>query len=478
MSLKFYNTYSKSLEEFKPLSKDVVAIYNCGPTVYDHPHIGNFRSFLFADVLKRYLEFKGYKTRQIMNITDVGHLTMDDVEQGEDKLEAAARKQKLDPWAIAKMYSDEFFELLTVLNVKKADLYPRATDHVQEMIKAIEKLIEKGYAYVSGEGVYYRIRKFKDYGKLSGNTPESLVAGKRIPKNPNKEDPLDFALWKLDPKHIMKWPSPWGEGFPGWHIECSVMSVKYLGETLDIHTGGEDNIFPHHESEIAQSESCNGKQFVRYWMHARHLLVGGSKMSKSAGNFYTVKQILNQGYRPQALRFLLLSAHYRSNLNFTFDGLESSGSAVDKLVNLKDSLEGIISKKSKGGDANQQAISLSNSVLVKFEESMDDDLNIAKALGYVFDFVGEVNRNISSIGSDSASKLLETLLKLDSVIGCIYGDKTIELTPEQERLIRDREDARKKGDFSASDKIRDELKRQGIQLIDSKDGTKWKKSLC
>src|SRR3972149_2047156 len=292
MTLKLYNTYSKKLEEFTPIEDGKVKMYNCGPTVYSHPHIGNFRSFIFADVLHRYLEYSGYKVTQVMNITDVGHLTLDDVEAGEDKLEAAAKREKKDPYQIAEFYMNEFFELAKLLNLLPAYKYPRATEHIKEQITLAEELIKKSYAYVVGGNVYFDVTKFAKYGKLSGNTLTQLKAGARIEVNTEKRNPMDFALWKNDPKHIMQWDSPWGKGFPGWHLECSAMSMEYLGETIDIHTGGEDNIFPHHESEIAQSESATGKQFVRYWLHCRHLLVDGKKMSKSEGNFYSVQDIL------------------------------------------------------------------------------------------------------------------------------------------------------------------------------------------
>lgn len=472
--LRIYNTYTKQVSDFTARREGVVTMYNCGPTVYDHPHIGNFRAFLFADLLRRYLEFKGFSVKQVMNITDVGHLTMDDVEQGEDKLEAAARRNKTDPWAIARTYTEEFFSLIEKLNIKKAEVYPKATEHVSGMVEWIQKLIDKGFAYVTDEGVYYRISKFPSYGLLSGNTSENLVAGKRVPKNPKKENPLDFALWKVDPRHIMKWQSPWGEGFPGWHIECSVMSTKYLGETIDIHTGGEDNIFPHHESEIAQSEALSGRQFVRYWMHTRHLLVAGAKMSKSAGNFYTVNDILQKGYKPRALRYLLISAHYRSNLNFSFDALESASSAADRLCDLDARLAEIMGGGNVGSMTPKEAGDMSVKMQKGFEAAMDEDLNIAKALGCVFDFVSEVNRRIDGVGSKAALVLRDALRKVDSVLGCIYGGETRVLTKEQENLIAERELARKSGDYARSDEIRRLLLSQGIELVDTRSGTKWK----
>ncbi|MHC4374133.1 MAG: cysteine--tRNA ligase, partial [Planctomycetota bacterium] len=278
--IRFYNTYSKQIEPFEPVEPGNVKLYSCGPTVYSHPHIGNFRSFLMADLLKRFLEFRGYAVNHIMNITDVGHL-LDDADEGADKLEEAARKEKKDPLEIAQFYIDSFNTASEMLNIKPADNYPRATEHIDEMIQMVQSLIDKGHAYVVGHNVYYDVTTFKDYGKLSGNTLDDLNAGARIEVNSEKKNPQDFALWKHDPKHIQQWDSPWGCGFPGWHIECSAMSVKYLGEQFDFHTGGEDNIFPHHECEIAQSEGASGKKWVKYWMHGRFLMFDGEKMSKS-----------------------------------------------------------------------------------------------------------------------------------------------------------------------------------------------------
>ena len=328
--LKFYNTLSRKVEKFEPIEPGKVGLYSCGPTVYSHPHIGNFRAFLVADLLKRFLEFKGFEVTHVMNITDVGHL-LDDADEGADKLEEAARKQKKEPLEIAKIYIDSFNEAQKLLNIKPADEYPRATEHIPEMIAIVERLIEKGYAYVVDKNVYYDITKFKDYGKLSGNMLDDLNSGARVEVNEEKRNPQDFALWKHDPKHLQQWDSPWGMGFPGWHIECSAMSSRYLGEEFDFHTGGEDNIFPHHENEIAQSEAASGKKFVHYWLHTRFLMFDGEKMSKSKGNLYTIQELVEKGFKKSAIRYALISSHYRQNYNFTFEGLKAASVAIDKI---------------------------------------------------------------------------------------------------------------------------------------------------
>lgn len=478
MTLQLYNTYTKQLEEFQPLNLPEVNIYNCGPTVYSHPHIGNFRSFIFADTLRRYLEYSGYKVKQVMNITDVGHLTLDAIDEGEDKMEEAAKREKKDPWQIAEFYIKEFFELLKKLNLRKADIYPRATEHIKEQLELAKKLVEKGYAYVVPDtrNVYFDVTKFKKYGKLSGNTLEQLQAGARIEVNPEKHNPLDFAIWKQDNKHIMKWENPWGQdiglkGFPGWHLECSAMSMKYLGETIDIHTGGEDNIFPHHESEIAQSEATTGKLFVKYWLHVRHLLVNGKKMSKSESNFYTVKDIFEKGYDAITLRYALLSAHYRQPLNFTFEGLESAKSAVDRLLDFKKRVEKTYGS-GESSDLNEQATASEN----QFKMAMDDDLNISEALSAIFNFINYTNRLLDQgIGGAVVLRAIKLLRKLDSVIGILEMQEEEELGEEEKLLVKEREEARKRKDFATADKIRDELKAKGILLEDTPQGTSWKR---
>jgi cysteinyl-tRNA synthetase len=495
MTLRFYNTLSNKKEAFKPLKGGVVTIYNCGPTVYDYAHIGNLRAYIFADILRRYLEYRGFRVKQVMNITDVGHMTVDEETEGrgEDKIEMKARKEKKDPWEISRFYEKTFFEDIAKLSIKKAMVYPKATKHIKEMIKTIQRLIKKGYAYEANGSVYYDITRFKDYGRLSGNTIEKLKAGKRIEVLPEKRNWFDFALWKKDPKHIMQWDSPWGRGFPGWHIECSVMSMKYLGDTLDIHTGGEDNIFPHHECEIAQAEGATGKRFVRYWMHTRHLLVNGEKMSKSKGNFYTLRDLLKKGYDPKAIRYLLLSGHYRIRLNFTEKGLKSAEETVKRLQDFISILKGV--KVREGRNPNIKK--LVQKVKKGFEEAMDDDLNVSLALGKVFDFVREMNKAVSEgIGKRDAKLAYETMLKFDRVLGLELGKvklavgekikikdsiftihwQGIKPNTEVEKLIKKREERRKEKKWKEADKVRDKVKEMGYILEDMENGVKVKKA--
>ena len=494
MALRFYNTLTRKKETFRPLKKGVVTIYNCGPTVYSYAHIGNFRAYVFADILRRYLEYKGLRVKQVMNITDVGHMTMDEEAdgKGEDKIEMMARKEKKDPWQIAKFYENAFYEDAERLNLSKAMVYPKATDHVKEMIKIVEKLVEKGYAYEVNGSVFYSVDNFKDYGKLSGNPIENLKIGARLEVNPDKKKPYDFALWIKDPKHMMQWDSPWGKGYPGWHIECSAMSMKYLGETVDIHTGGEDNIFPHHECEIAQSEGANGKKFVRYWMHTRHLLVNGEKMSKSKGNFFTLRDLLKKGHDPRAIRYLLLSGHYRIRLNFTEKGLGSAAETLKRLEELVLNLKG-----SHKGKPNPKIKKLTNEIKKDFENAMDDDLNVSLALGRIFDFVRETNKLISEgISKKDSMIVLETLLGFDEVLGlelnkikAAIGEKIkikdsvftihwqgVKGKAEIERLIKKREVHRKEKDWKEADKIRDKLKKMGYVLEDADTGIRVKKA--
>ncbi|MBI5361205.1 MAG: cysteine--tRNA ligase [Planctomycetes bacterium] len=471
MPIFLYNTLVKTNQEFKPLHDGKVLMYNCGPTVYSHPHIGNFRSFLFADTLRRCLEFKGFAVTQIMNITDVGHL-LEDQDEGEDKMEMAARREKKDPRQIAQFYTDEFMEITGLLNCLPASKYPRATEHINEMIELIQKLIGRGYAYVVNNAVYYDITKFPGYGKLSGNPLDQLQAGARIEVHPDKKNPMDFALWKHDPKHAMQWDSPWGKGFPGWHIECSAMSAKYLGETFDIHTGGEDNIFPHHECEIAQSEGASGKKFVNYWMHVRHLLVDNEKMSKSKGNFYTIKDILNKGFSPMALRYLLTSTHYRQPLNFTLESLGAAQTAVQRLLDFRARLQEQALPAPDGQPGAETISCVIDNAITKFENAMDDDLNISEALAAVFDFMREANK--LSLDKTGSARLLATFDRFNVVMGLKIEEKGL-LDSEIEGLIRQRNEARKNKDFAAADKIRNDLKSKGIVIEDTPQGMRWKK---
>jgi cysteinyl-tRNA synthetase len=498
--LRLYNSLTKQKEHFAPLDgrqkltgrrktkTKLVTMYNCGPTVYDYVHIGNLRSFLIADLLRRYLEFSGYKVRQVMNITDVGHMTSD-AEAGEDKLEVAARREKKSPWEIAEFFTQAFFDDIKKLNFKLAWKYPRATDHIKEMIRLVEKLIKNGFAYERNGSVYFDLSKFPNYGKLSGNTVDDLLAGARVEVVSEKKNPYDFALWIEKPKHAMQWKAPWSRvaGYPGWHLECSAMSMKYLGETFDIHTGGEDNKFPHHECEIAQSEGATGKQFVRYWLHVKHLMIEGEKMSKSKGNFYTLKDVLDKGYSPRTVRYLLLSTHYRDPLNFTFDGLSAAEEALCRLDELWTKLDGAAKvlrgqngKKAKGLPPRTKGVlSLQHIVQESREDfirAMDDDLNISKALAVLFNFAHKVNAALSSaVDRADLVKVRRLLKEFDSVFGFGFRGVHAEKIPAKiKKLLEEREQARASKDWKRADELRSEIFKLGYVVEDTAEGPKVK----
>jgi cysteinyl-tRNA synthetase len=464
MALQIYNTLTKKNEVFEPLKKGVVTMYNCGPTVYSTAHIGNFASYLMADLIRRYLEYKGLEVKQVMNITDVGHLTSDS-DTGEDKMEKAAREEKLDPYEIARKYEELFQKDRKKLRIKDAMEYPRATEHISEQIEIVKKLVDDGVAYETSDGIYFDVTKFPKYGKLSGNKLEDLESGARVEINEDKKHPADFALWKKcvgeNENHIMRWESPWGDGFPGWHIECTAMSMKYLGESIDIHTGGEDNTFPHHECEIAQSESFTGKPFVKYWLHRKHILVDGEKMSKSKGNFYVLRDLEDKGYSPIAFRYAMMSIHYRQQANFTFKSLEDAQKSIDKLQ------EFVFEIKEKSLQSEKDE---TDSYRKKFEEFLDDDLNVSGALSVVFDLMKDVRNDSSRFSSD---KLLDFLKDFNSIFDVLSFEDQI-LTEDIEKKIKEREDARKNKDFEKSDRIRDELLKEGIELMDTPDGVTWR----
>ena len=449
-------------------------MYNCGPTVYSDPHIGNFRSFLMADLLRRALDQRGFRTTQIMNITDVGHLTTDDVADatGEDKLEKKAREEGLDPFEIARTYEDIFHANAEQLHVRKAHEYPRATDHIPEMIAMIEQLIERGHAYnVEGVGVYFRVDSFDQYGCLSGNTVENLDSGSRIAVDDRKESAHDFALWKIDDKHLMQWDSPWGRGFPGWHIECSAMSHKYLGGTFDIHTGGEDNIFPHHECEIAQSVGSGVGEFAKLWVHARHLLVDGEKMSKSKGNFFTINDLIEKGYQGYEIRYSLINSHYRQPMNFTLQGLQGDSKAVQRIRSLRERLESTAEESGDAADELRQELAGAQK---SFDACMDDDLNVSGALGILHEtvrFLGREERR----GAD-AQLALEFLKHCDEILGVIFAEENSsedELSEDQKNWILEREQARNDKDWALADQLRGQLQESGILIEDGPEGTTW-----
>ncbi|MEM2121295.1 MAG: cysteine--tRNA ligase [Candidatus Woesearchaeota archaeon] len=493
--IKFYNTLTRKIEVFRPLKDKEVGFYSCGPTVYNFAHIGNFRSFVFYDLLKRYLKYRGFKVKHVMNITDVDDKTIRD-----------SKKEGISLKEFTERYTKYFLEDLQTMNIQMPDVMPKATEHIREMIDLIKKLIEKGYAYKAEDNsIYFSISKFKDYGKLSHIKLENLKAGVRINTDEyTKENVQDFALWKAysEEDGDVFWETELGKGRPGWHIECSAMSMKYLGETFDIHTGGVDLIFPHHENEIAQSEGATGKEFVRYWIHSEFLLVDGKKMSKSLGNFYTLRDVLNMGYKPMAIRYLLLSAHYKQQLNFTFEALKSAENTVEKLYDFMRNLLEIISKKQKG-KLSQEVKQLIKKTKKEFEKYMDNDLKISEALSSVFEFMTNINKLISEnkLNSKDAKKVYEFMLKLDEVLGLRLSEvKKPELIKEEEestveevnellekiknkgfdeeivrKLVKIRNYFRNKKNFEISDLIRKELLELKIILSDSKEGTKWYK---
>jgi cysteinyl-tRNA synthetase len=474
MPIRFHNTLTRRVEDFVPATPGEVRMYHCGPTVYSTPHIGNYRTFLLGDLLRRFFEWRGFKVVQVMNLTDVGHL-LEDAEEGEDKLEAAAKKAKKTAWEVAEHYAQEFFEGLEFLSFRPAHHYPRATTHVPEMIAMIEALERKGYAYkVASGNVYFEIARFPAYGRLSGNTAEELEAGARIEVNPEKRDPRDFALWKIDPKHQMQWDAPWGRGFPGWHIECSAMSKKYLGESFDLHTGGEDNVFPHHECEIAQSEAASGKPFVRHWLHARHLLVDSTKMSKRLGNVHTAQSLKALGHSGDALRLALQKAHYREPLNFTLPTLDEAERKITRYRDVAVRLD-----EGTGAAVPQEAAASTRTCLDglrnRFAEALSEDLNVSVALSVLDEAVGEANRQ-SPKGADAAA-FRGLLREMWGVFGLL--EKSLESAPladaEILALIAERDAARKARDWKRSDALRDLLKQRGIELLDGKDGARWRR---
>jgi len=460
--LRLYNTLTRKKEDFVPIEEGKVKMYACGPTVYDYPHIGNFRSFMLADIIYRYFSYKNYDVKFVMNITDIDDKTIR--KSGEDDISLKEFTDK---------YRKIFFEGLKSMNIRNASLYPRATETVPQMIELIKKLMKNNMAYESKDAVYYKISAFPEYGKLSGIKPEDVKAGARVDVDEyDKENPSDFALWKKStPEEIKRgifFESPWGRGRPGWHIECSTMSTQHLDNTIDIHTGGVDLIFPHHENEIAQSEGATGKKFVNYWVHGEHLLVNGEKMSKSKGNFYTLKDLVDKGYSSDSLRFVFLKAHYRTQMNFTLEDLTKAGDTLKKLRDFMNRLKECDGKESDVKEFVEKTRE-------KFEKEMDDDLNTPGALASVFDFVRSVNKLIDDgdLGKIGAKQVYDTLMEIDKVLGVLKTEKK-ELPNWAKELIEQRESFRKEKRWKEADEIRDKLSEKGIVVEDGPQGPRYR----
>ncbi|MGD1044339.1 MAG: cysteine--tRNA ligase [Bacteroidota bacterium] len=483
MSLFIYNTLTRQKEEFKPIHEGHVGIYVCGPTVYSDSHIGHAKSYISFDVIVRYLRYLGNKVLYIQNITDVGHLT-DDADEGEDKLVKQARLDRVHPMQIAEKITQSYFEDMDKLGIVRPDISPRASGHIIEQIEIVKQLLAKNYAYEVNGSVYYDVQKFTNYGKLSGRVLEESVEGTRVESRSEKRHPADFALWKkAESGHIMRWPSPWGEGFPGWHIECSAMSMKYLGETFDIHGGGMDNQFPHHECEIAQSEAATGKPFVKYWIHNNLVTVNGKKMSKSLGNFVTLKDAYKK-YDPLVVRFFILQSHYRSTLDFSDEALQGANTGYDKLLNTIRNLREELKKAESEQRTNGAQLDIS-SHKKHFLEAMDDDFNAPLAIGVLFDLARETNQSLNSeqkLSIDTLKQIHQLFMELGGeVLGIIPEQVSIKKAGENiesqliDILIKARHRAKRESAWWVADLIRKELEAIGIRLEDKKDGTAWRK---
>ena len=457
MILQFYNTLIREKEPFTPLEDSLVRLYSCGPTVYNYAHIGNLRSYLFMDTLRRVLQYNGYGLQHVMNITDVGHLVSDE-DEGEDKMVVGARAAGKTPWEVAAFYTDAFMKDIEALDIECPEIIAKATAHIQDMIVFVEVLMDKGYGYETSDGIYFDIAKFPGYGKLSRLDLEAQQAGARVEVNEEKRNPADFALWKkAPPEHIMQWPSPWGMGYPGWHIECSAMARRYLGDVFDIHTGGVDHIPVHHENEIAQSEALLGHPAVHVWMHGEFMMVDNGKMSKSLGNTYTLADLADKGYKPVHFRYFCANAHYRSKLNFTWDGLVSAKVSHNRLAAAVQSHKDV--------DNPTDVSELQD----QFDAALADDLNIPKALGLVW----------TAARLPKSHDVYKLLLRFDSVLRLhvdeVPEEETEILEPALMAKIEARQEARAQRNFAAADRLRDELAAAGIVLKDTPEGVKWER---
>lgn len=464
--MKLYNTLRRKKEDFVPIKEGEVGIYNCGPTVYNFIHVGNARPLVVFDTLRRYFEYKGMKVKFVVNFTDI-----------DDKMINKANDEGVKVSDIAERYIKEFKKDANGLHLYDYEtLNPRATEHINEIISFVKTLIDKGAAYVSNGDVYFDISYAKDYGKLSKKNIEDLISGHRVDINDNKKNPSDFALWKNKKEGEPFWKAPWGEGRPGWHIECSVMAKTLIGDNIDIHTGGEDLQFPHHENEIAQSETCNGVPFANYWLHNGMITVDNEKMSKSKGNFFTVREIADE-FDLEVLRFFLLTTQYRSPINFSREVMEQTKNSSKRLYNAKYKLEDAIEKSTleKITDEEEKLFKSFDKHIEKFESAMDDDLNTADAITAIFDLVKDINLNLDENNSkEMLEKTLELLKKLTRVLGIMEGERE-EISEDIEGLIKERNDARKNKDFAKADEIRDKLKEMGIEIEDTRSGTTWKR---
>lgn len=463
--MKIFNTMSRRKEEFVPVDPNEVKIYACGPTVYNFIHIGNARPLCVFDVLRRYLEYRGYNVKFVQNFTDV-----------DDKIIKRANEENCTFEEISEKYIKEFWTDAHGLNFKDATVHPKATENIDEIIEIIKTLEEKGYAYAVDGDVYYRTLKFKDYGKLSHQPIDDLQSGARIAVGDKKEDPLDFALWKAAKEGEPYWDSPWGKGRPGWHIECSAMNKRYLGNTIDIHCGGQDLIFPHHENEIAQSEAANGCMFSKYWMHNGYINVDNVKMSKSLGNFKTVREIADV-YGYEVIRYFLISSHYRSPINYNLEIIEQCKSALERLYNCRESLDFSIKNAKTDIADNEEILALIDSRKEQFINSMDDDLNTADGIAAVFDLVSDINTKIinKEVSKNVCQKAADMFDELTGVLGLVYNRKSNDINDDIEKLIEERQQARANKDWATADRIRDELKAQGITLKDTPQGVTWVK---
>lgn len=482
MAIKLYNSLTRQKEDFTPQEPGHVGIYVCGPTVYGPPHLGHAKSYITFDVLVKHLRNSGLKVRYVQNITDVGHLT-DDADSGEDKIQRQARIDQVHPWEIVDKWTRQYMNDMEKLRVAHPNFYVRASQHIGEQIEAVQELIAKGFAYEVNGNVYYNVESFPEYGKLSGRRLEEQKEGVRVESRSEKRNSRDFALWKkAEPGHILKWNSPWGEGYPGWHIECSVMATKYLGKTIDIHGGGLENKFPHHECEIAQSEAMNGCPFCRYWVHNNMVTVDGIKMGKSLGNFRTVEDLLAK-HSPEAIRAFVLTTHYRSPSNYTEEAIDAAASGLTRVAQLQAALGEIISRASIDNTADAEALRLSGELEAKICERLDDDIDTPGAIATLYSFVTDMNRLIGAGGlsSTAASQVLAAVQRwAGDILGILpeakKGDSGLDIAPIMQMLIELRQEMKAAKKYDVADTIRDRLKSSGILMEDTKDGVRWRKA--